>query len=49
MDTARTLFLHTNTVRHRLARINQITGRNPLNFDDQAAFTIGLRAMDRNA
>ncbi|MGU3498060.1 PucR family transcriptional regulator [Mycobacterium sp. C31M] len=49
IDTARELFLHTNTVRHRLARIAQITGRNPLNFDDQAAFTIGLRAADRNA
>lgn len=47
IDTARELFLHTNTVRHRLARIGQITGRNPLNFDDQAAFTIGLRATDR--
>lgn len=47
IDTARELFLHSNTVRHRLARIGQITGRNPLNFEDQAAFTIGLRAADR--
>ena len=49
IDTARELFLHTNTVRHRLARIRQITGRNPLDFEDQAAFTIGLRAADRGA
>ncbi|MDO0972950.1 PucR family transcriptional regulator [Mycolicibacterium frederiksbergense] len=47
IDTARELFLHSNTVRHRLARIGQITGRNPLDFEDQAAFTIGLRAADR--
>jgi len=47
IDTARELFLHSNTVRHRLTRIGQITGRNPLDFEDQAAFTIGLRAADR--
>lgn len=47
IDTARELFLHSNTVRHRLTRIGQITGRNPLNFEDQAAFMIGLRAADR--
>lgn len=47
-DTARELFLHTNTVRHRLARIREITGRDPLRFDDQTAFAIGLRAFDRS-
>ncbi|MGV9797509.1 PucR family transcriptional regulator [Mycobacterium sp. NPDC003449] len=47
IDTARELFLHTNTVRHRLTRIHEITGRNPLTFEDQAAFAIGLRASDR--
>ncbi|MCG7596957.1 PucR family transcriptional regulator [Mycobacterium sp. PSTR-4-N] len=46
-DTARELFLHTNTVRHRLTRIREITGRDPLHFDDQTAFAIGLRAFDR--
>lgn len=46
-DTARELYLHTNTVRHRLARILEITGRDPLNHNDQTAFTIGLRAVDR--
>ena len=46
-DTARALYLHINTVRHRLARIQELTGRNPLNFDDLAAFAIGLRARTR--
>ncbi len=47
IDTARELFLHTNTVRHRLGRIHELTGRNPMSFEDQAAFAIGLRASDR--
>jgi hypothetical protein len=46
-ETARDLYLHTNTVRHRLARIHAITGRDPLNHNDQAAFLIGLRTLDR--
>jgi hypothetical protein len=46
-ETARDLYLHTNTVRHRLARIHEITGRDPLNHNDQAAFQIGLRTLDR--
>ncbi|MET0898281.1 MAG: PucR family transcriptional regulator [Mycobacterium sp.] len=46
-DTARTLYLHTNTVRHRLARIHELTGRDPLNNNDLSAFAIGLRAGDR--
>ncbi|MEE6194935.1 helix-turn-helix domain-containing protein [Mycolicibacterium sp. 120320] len=41
------MFLRTNTVRHRLGHIHEITGRNPMGFEDQAAFTIGLRASDR--
>lgn len=48
MDTARELFLHTNTVRHRLGRIHELTGRNPMNVDDLAAFSIGLQARDRS-
>jgi hypothetical protein len=46
-ETARDLYLHTNTVRHRLSRIYQLTGRDPLSHNDQAAFSIGLRAVDR--
>jgi hypothetical protein len=48
-ETARNLYLHTNTVRHRLARILELTGRDPLNHNDQAAFAIGLHAVDREA
>lgn len=48
-ETARDLYLHTNTVRHRLARILELTGRDPLNHNDQAAFSIGLHAVDREA
>jgi hypothetical protein len=48
IDTARELFLHTNTVRHRLARIHELTGRDPMNLADLAAFTIGLQASDRS-
>jgi hypothetical protein len=47
-ETARDLYLHTNTVRHRLGRILELTGRDPLNHDDQTAFAIGLRAFDRD-
>lgn len=48
-ETAKELYLHTNTVRHRLARIHGLTGRDPLNHDDQMAFSIGLHAVDREA
>ncbi len=47
-ETARDLYLHTNTVRHRLGRIQELTGRDPLNHNDLVAFAIGLRAFDRD-
>lgn len=46
-DTAKELFLHTNTVRHRLSRIQEITGRDPLQHNDLTAFVIGLWAAER--
>ncbi len=46
-ETAKALYLHTNTVRHRLARIHEITGRDPLQHSDLTAFAIGLQARDR--
>ncbi|MCV7252477.1 PucR family transcriptional regulator [Mycolicibacterium fluoranthenivorans] len=48
IDTARELFLHTNTVRHRLGRIHELTGRDPMSLGDLAAFAIGIQASDRS-
>jgi DNA-binding PucR family transcriptional regulator len=45
--TARTLFLHPNSLRHRLSRIQDLTGRNPLVFADRIALAVGLWAWDR--
>ena len=46
IDTARESYLHVNTVRHRLRRIQEITGRDPLAFSDRAALAIALWALD---
>ncbi|XRQ05140.1 PucR family transcriptional regulator [Actinomadura welshii] len=40
--TSRALFLHPNTLRHRLARIEVLTGRNPLRFEDRVALAIAV-------
>ena len=40
--TSRALFLHPNTLRHRLARIEALTGRNPLQFEDRVALAIAI-------
>ena len=42
--TARAEFLHVNTVRHRLERIAEITGRDPQVFSDRVALAIALWA-----
>src|SRR3954452_21778971 len=47
--TAREQYLHVNTVRHRLSRVHELTGRNPLVFDERVALAIALWAMDRRA
>lgn len=44
---ARTLFLHPNSLRHRLKRIQELTGANPRSFDDRVALAIGLWAWER--
>lgn len=46
IDTARGSYLHVNTVRHRLRRIHEITGRDPLAFSDRTALAIALWALD---
>jgi hypothetical protein len=42
--TSRVLFLHPNTLRHRLTRIEAITGRNPLRFEDRVALAVAMWA-----
>ena len=44
---ARTMHLHPNSLRHRLARVYELTGRNPLLFRDQVDFAIALQARRR--
>ena len=43
--TSRAQFLHVNTVRHRLERIAQITGRDPQVFSDRTALAIAFWAF----
>ena len=45
--TASGLFLHPNSVRHRLLRICELTGCDPRSFDDRVALAVGLWAWDR--
>ncbi|QKG25356.1 PucR family transcriptional regulator [Actinomadura verrucosospora] len=40
--TARALSLHPSTLRHRLSRIEALTGRDPLDFEDRAALAIAV-------
>lgn len=47
VPVARAMFLHPNTLRHRLGRITELTGRNPLDQVDRSAFLVALRAGDR--
>ncbi len=46
--TARSLHVHANTLRHRLRRIVELTGRDPRGFEDRIAFRVGLFAHDRD-
>jgi Purine catabolism regulatory protein-like family/PucR C-terminal helix-turn-helix domain len=45
--TSRSLYLHPNTLRHRLSRIEAITGRNPLRFEDRVALAVAVWAVPR--
>jgi hypothetical protein len=45
--TAAALFLHPNSLRHRLRRISELTGCDPRSFDDRVALAVGLWAWDR--
>jgi sugar diacid utilization regulator len=48
VPVARTLFMHPNTLRHRLRRIADLTGRSPFDLRDRIAFSIALRVADRS-
>ncbi|HEX2893323.1 MAG TPA: PucR family transcriptional regulator [Marmoricola sp.] len=45
--TARELFLHPNSLRHRLKRIHELTGADPRVFDDRVALAVGLWAWEQ--
>lgn len=45
--TAKQLFLHTNSLRHRLRRVQELTGSHPQVFKERVALAIGLWAWDR--
>lgn len=45
--TARQLFLHANSLRHRLRRIQELSGSHPQVFNERVALAIGLWAWDR--
>jgi hypothetical protein len=45
--TAAGLFLHPNSLRHRLRRVTELTGSDPRSFDDRVALAVGLWAWDR--
>lgn len=42
--TSRALYLHPNTLRHRLSRIESLTGRDPMRFEDRVALAIAVWA-----
>lgn len=46
-ETADALFVHVNTVRHRLARIRELVGRDPLSPADCTDLRIALWAAER--
>lgn len=43
-DTARRLHIHVNTLRHRLARCEELTGRSLSSMDDRVDLYLALRA-----
>lgn len=45
--TATALFLHPNSVRHRLKRVHELTGANPRVFNERVSLAVGLWAWER--
>ncbi len=46
-ETAEQLFLHPNSLRHRLRRVHELTGANPRVFHERVALAVGLWAWER--
>ncbi len=47
VPTARVLFVHPNTLRHRLTRVTDISGRDPLVWSDRVCFALAFLVWDR--
>lgn len=48
VETARTRYLHVNSVRHRLERIKMLTGTDPTTLAGSAVFAIALRIYENS-
>ena len=46
METARQLHLHPNTLRYRIGRIEELTGRDLSSMDDRVDFYLALASRD---
>ncbi len=46
-STAEALFLHPNSLRHRLKRVHELTGASPRVFSERAALAVGMWAWER--
>jgi hypothetical protein len=47
-QTAKAQFLHPNTVRHRLALIKEVTGKDPFVTEDVLSLAVAVRAHERD-
>ncbi|HEX7267286.1 MAG TPA: helix-turn-helix domain-containing protein, partial [Streptosporangiaceae bacterium] len=43
---AEAMFIHVNSLRYRIRRIQELTGRDPRSLEDQAALLLALRIRD---
>lgn len=48
-ETAKALYIHVNTLRHRLGNVERLTGRDLSSMSDRVDFFIALRAREREA
>ena len=43
---AEAMFIHVNSLRYRIRRIHELTGRDPRSLEDQAALLLALQIRD---